>query len=59
MGKDKNISSLLRNYVPSFGNEFETDGKVTLCRVCNKSFGSNSSTIKKSQIEQHIRTSIH
>ena len=43
----------------SFGKEFETNGKVILCKVCNKSFESNPSAVKKSQIEQHIRISIH
>ena len=58
MGNYKNISSLLRNCV-SLGKEYKTNGKVILCKVCNKSFESNSSAVKKSQIEQHIRTSIH
>ena len=42
MPKIKNTSSLLSSYVKSFGEDiFETNGKIILCKVCNKSFGNS------------------
>lgn len=60
MPKIKNTSSLLSLYVKSFGEGiFETNGKIILCKVCNKSFGNSKNEPKKSQIEQHVQTLLH
>lgn len=60
MPKSKNKSSLLSSYVKQFGEEvFQTNGKIILCKLCNKSFGSEKNEPRKSQIEQHVNTSFH
>ena len=59
MPKTKNTSSLLKSYVSSYGNVFQTDGKLVLCKICNKNIGSDKSAPQKSQLDQHVNTSIH
>ena len=59
MPKTKN-TSLLKGYVSSFGNDvFQTDSKLVLCKICNKKIGSDKSAPQKSQLDQHVNTSIH
>jgi len=46
----------LRKYIKEFGNNiFQTDGKVLICKVCNKDVVFE----RKSQVQQHIKTETH
>lgn len=57
MGKVKaTTGAKCRQYVSEFGDEvFSTDGKVILCKLCNKAIICE----RRSQVLQHLKTTIH
>lgn len=57
MGKEKATTGVrLRKFVQEFGaSTFSTDGQVLLCRPCGKTIAAE----RKSQVQQHLKTSLH